>query len=458
MNHNAEFIKSFKLEFSIPRFVVSVLLFFGILYAGTINTPIFPGPDDNARASGTALFNIMCTLGFFFAILWPGRLILDNLQKETGSNSWIFICTSPMSAWRILWGKALGCTALVWIITASLILPTLLYGVWLMRQDVGLIFTFGLSVILWMILAIANIFIFYFLSDTKSVTQTKRETTALSLMTLLVNLTIGGFLVGLIYRTPFYLPLKTLSWYGIDLPRDQYLLMVIAFATFWSIIAAYRVLRQKLYFHDAPWAWLLFMIVCPLFLNGFVQTPHTSTMLFFPIIIALTTSYILPMVEAGNIVKYQKILHSIKKREWNLVFFNTPLWTISFTILILSMASLALINKNHPQIFLTMVCLLGFITRDIIVFHAIHWTHTIRRPTLAIGIYLLSVYIILPLVFSGHREFFFPLFELPIKNGTPTPDMYWLILFAQLSAAGLAAYSAGRKRKHLGTITDFSTS
>ena len=132
---NPEFIKNVKLEFSLTRFVIPVILLFLFIWicwsAGHDNVT-WKSQYSLEQIKAQSLFSWLCGFGFLFTIIWCSYLVSNSLLEEIKLKTWDFVRMSSISPLKILVGKMSGAPSVVWVITLLGVLPCLIYAAVLM--------------------------------------------------------------------------------------------------------------------------------------------------------------------------------------------------------------------------------------------------------------------------------------------------------------------------------------
>lgn len=460
--NNPELTKNLKLEVSLTRFLIPVILLLLVAWAAW-NSIDEPRWDKRPLEfyKGETLFGWMCGCGFFFTIIWGSYLAANSLQEEIKQKTWDFVRMSPISPAKILTGKLFGATAIVWTVTLLGIIPLLVFaganmipldGV--LRPQTTTLLVLAASVVCWTLLSYAGAI----LSGLAVGARNRGGTLLGSLPSIIVGLWIGGLLIAgfetfhrvyalhqdnssyrfegtLLPDGSGYIPKANMvSWYNHDFYNLDLMLIGLSFCAFWAIIGAYRALRKSLQHSDAPWCWLAFLISGAALLQGFsIDDTDMKNVLWGGILISMFTMAITCPNEAGDLIRYRLLGKHIQAGNLIDAFKTVPLWVLSFTLFIaVSVISIAL-NNSNTKVILFFISLLGFLIRDLFVLHSIAWSQSVRRPLLGIAIYLLCAYVLLPIlanvVDKNLMQYLYPL------NDKPATEGYWLLLAMQIAAA-----------------------
>lgn len=442
---NPEFIKNLKLEFNGTRFVIPLILLILACWIGweSVERSGYEGLP-LAYYKAKALFGWLCGFGFIFAIVWGTYLCTNSLFDEIKQKTWDFVRMSSLSAGRILFGKLFGSTAVIWIITLLGVYPAMTIASKIMLPEDGLVrsewLTIGillLAITSWILLSHCCAIIIGLI--TQHAKDSRPNSMSGTLLTLISGLFIGAMIIeaferyhrmymgsqydyptptGTVFKVPsghyMYAP-PTEKWYGFDLSMLDIYAFTLSFFAMWALIGAYRGLRKSLQYKDSPWAWILFIVSGSLFLNGFTDKGEFETLIIFPVLISVTGMFFTCITEASDIIRYKVFTSLIAAKKYYEAFRVMPLWIIAFCIFISSaIANILTIDKTFSAA-VFFVTLLGFMLRDLLVFHIISWTPNIRRPLVGMVVFMAVMYGMIPAIAetisNKSAYYFFPFIE-----------------------------------------------
>ncbi len=453
LTNNPEFKKHFKLEVNTTRLAVSfgLLLLIALITAQNVNLNV---TQAQLRDEFAAVFQTFSTLGFFIAILWGTYLAASSINEEARQKTWDFVRMSSLSPAKILVGKLFGSTALVWIVSLTVIIPAMLlagsymidpYAV-IKRPEFVTLFQLAFCAICWAVFSHAwGILMSLHALAASGTGKEKNNSFGIALVILFGGSFIGaGIQLGFIEFTrviPTQLTGLT-SWYEIKMRTLDTVMLSLSFATFWAVVGAYQILRQTLKFRDLPIAWISFLITTTLFLQGFRVNDEFSDFLIWPLVLGILTMGIMVMAESRDIVAYKTFAARFSSGDYRNAARHLPLWMISATFMLLSII-LSLIFVNHkPTMIFGMLSLVAFIVRDLLALHYIAWKPSVRRPLLGFILYGFVMYFLLPMMFKEVdyelAGLFYP--GIAAVKQQVDPDTfynasYWLFLMAQICFA-----------------------
>jgi hypothetical protein len=431
---NPEFKKNIKLEFNITRFIVPIILLALIAWMSwntTDGSNWEKLPIDYLKRE--SLFNFTIIFGFVFSLIWGTYLTINSLTNEIKQKTWDFIRMSSLPPYKVLLGKLFGAPSAVWAVTIAAIFPLmaitgtrLIPDTGLVRPEYWTIISLLFSVLCWMIISYTvPTTINLFLSRTNDPTTTIGIA---NIFPLLLNLILGfilyqGFQAEYSihhYHIPqtaigipdaiktadglYYLrPPKTGDWYGWELlPLDK-MALIFAYVAIWSVIGALRMIRSSLQYKDSPLVWLAFLLITPLFINGFgenISWDSKGPLYLIPVLILTmgwATTLPTSMIEATNKIRYQLIWDHIRNKKYTDCLRILPLWMISFAVMFIPLLLLPLGTPGLDS-YSARVSLLIIYARDLTFFHAIAWKKSIRRPFLGMVVYLATIYGLIPAI------------------------------------------------------------
>ena len=471
--NNPEFKKNFLLEVNVERLGISfliILLISAVLYDSNLS---FADHTKEAREYAEKFFAAFCTIGFIFSIIWGTYLAANSVNEEARQKTWDFVRMSSLSPAKILIGKMFGATSLVWIVSVAVILPVLLVsGFYLLdpltmlpanpktgqnmailRSPWVTISIFGLAILCWTIFSQCFALACSFSSLLSRSLHSKRSDIGITILTFIVGSSIGRAIVAGLedFQRPGH-PFD-ITWFGRNFHTLDITLVGIAFAAFWTLIAAHRILRRLLLFRDFPIVWVIFLTSLSLFCAGFVPQDIWKGFIIFSVGIGATTAYFIAFMEAPDIVRYQMLASKMARNEIDLFRF-TPLWIVSFAFFALTgLIGIFCFGQAIPNAIM-MLTISVFMARDLLVLHAFSWSSHFKRPTLAMFLYFLVVYALLPLLFGQiskpWAEFFFPnvpdefLFNHTVREQS-WPALYWPFQAVSLAIAFYFAHRSWKK-------------
>lgn len=458
---NPEFRKNFRLEVNTTRLVICFAL---------LLLTIFAFYDSNVEQTPEAIhryaekfFGIFCGIGYFFVIIWGTYLSAGSINDEIQQRTWDFVRMSSLSPLKVLTGKLFGSTSLIWIVSLIGVLPVLLVSGATMIPDpapvraevVTLLVLTGI-IISWSLLSHAFGIIMSLHALSISGQRNKVNTIGAALLVAFAGIYIGGMTVNNFeffheawkLNNPGNRPF--ISWYSFRFEAFDFTLILLSFAAFWALVAAYRMMREALLFKDLPWAWLAYLIVASLFLNGLPYKNWHLGFFVWPVFLCASTMALMAMNEARDIVRYQTMAARLCEGKYIEAFRFMPLWMLSFLGLIISIIANLVIADHRTASILCAASIIVLAIRDLLVLHWVSWKPTIRRPLLAFFVYFGLAYGLLPTIFleaSRFQLFFFPL--IPFEGTMFSLPTNWLCFYwaFQVFAVSLAGWLFSQRWK-----------
>lgn len=463
--NNPELVKNFRLEFNLTRFLIPAAL---LLLVGWVGWHSNDGNTYLAQSmqhpQALGLFSWMCGFGYFFTILWGTYLVSNSLHEEIRRKTWDFVRMSSLSPFKILIGKMLGAPSVVWVISFAGVVPMLVFAGALMIPGSGVIrpeaVTLGVTILSLLCWTIWSYAMAIFIGLSMDVRTDRNGAFSGTILVAVAGCTIGGLITG--FLRGFYNVVKlnpgtaapadvyvidqgylhkpsTGEWYDITLYGYDILLMILAFFAAWAVIGAWRALRKSLQYRDAPWAWVAFLVTSSFFLNGFRlrggDIDNVADILYWPIFISILSMFFACLNEAGDIIKYKTFARHLAAGNYAAAFRVMPLWMISFALFVVATLISILTASHSSRALLLFVSLVGFIVRDLFVFHAISWTPSIRRPVLGMIVFAIVFYNLLPMLAATvAKDDLYMFYPLVSDRGSMT---YWISLTGQIVLAGL---------------------
>lgn len=228
------------------------LLVGAYLVAGPALIGVLPGLNqlvgDPTQFARVAVAGMAEGLLAVFLILWGTRSAADAVLSEIGAGTWDGQRLSMIGPWAMSWGKLLGAPAAAWIIALVILVPAYLWGAGTEAEALRRLAFILLAAIAAHAAAFAIGLSFALRRETRS--------RAVVAFAHLVGILVGFALFS--SRDGIDGPVA-LGLYGHVLPPERFMLALAAIATFWLLVADYRLMRQALAVPTAPWVWIVFL-------------------------------------------------------------------------------------------------------------------------------------------------------------------------------------------------------
>ncbi len=449
---NPEFRKNFRLEVNSTRVISCFALLALVLFA------LYDG-NGNRNSHGLhtyaeKFFVTFCGIGYFFTIIWGTYLCAGSIYEEVRQKTWDFVRMSSLSPAKILFGKLFGATSLIWIVTTTAIVPVLTVAAFAMipesgspRAELPTVLSLITGIVAWTILshALGLIFALHGMSQQRG---DKFNTGGVTILIAICGLFAGMSLINGFeqFHETYRMNRPTQAlWYGTLYHSLDLALLALLYTALWAVMGAYRMLRQSLLFLDKPWAWIGFLLLTGVFLNGFATDPDFRNLLYWPLVLSMVTMAMMAVHEARDVVRYKTFAARINARRYADAFRYVPLWMISFITMVVFMI-ISLITINHQ--FMTVMAVLSLLTfacRDLLILHWISWKPSIKRPLLGFAFYGVIAYMLVPAVCGSifsptFAAYFFPLLPKLSRAAISLHEgqlfFYWAFQVGSLALAG----------------------
>lgn len=446
---NPEFLRQLWKELTLHRLIAMPAILFLIFYISFLQ-----GNKGFETVAHTA--NL---LSFMLLIMWGAGLASDAIFEEIQNQSWDSQRMTPLSAWSFTWGKLFGKTIFVW------------YGFFfcaLFFICAKLYFhsaTDGLEFLYLMLLGVCAQALALFTALLIQRISAKRSRLQLGLIQVFTILFFGiVYLFSTTYAAPLPGNVREIHWYHFNIaPLHFFIASAIVFS-FWLILGIYRLLRVELQIRTAPWIWPLFVLFAIFYYLGFhpdamnTQGQIPKNLLAFwnwdvAYFMAISLSFLAAFFTPKNFVNYLRWFEDLKNKHYLRSAFLMPPWILSMFIglcllIILSFLVQRLTVSEHKIALIQMgwsISLFGFLLRDIGILYFLNWKKDATRGHLACILYLIVLYVFLPLFLSllGLPHSLLPSLE-PFawltQESTVTASQVVLINFLVYAQVCLVAY------------------
>ena len=423
---NPEFQRNLWLELPSHRLVampaVLVLVFFAAWLAG-----------GSLSFAGAAQLLIALLL-----IVWGSRLAAEAVLAEVIGHTWDSQRMSALGPWEMTWGKLIGSTVFMWYGCAWCVLAFLFspHGnlSLLVRLLLSGLEAQALALLLSMVLIRGE------------PVSLRFQVTIAQTITVLVTL---PFLFFTLFNRP-----DVVYWYGFFIPFDVFVTVFQLAFIGWTVLGTYQMLRTALQYSSGSLTWVMFVVFAVAFIGGFDRLqelvsgagmPNPAvTRLFIAFCAAIGLTYACALVEPKSLVRLRQWLVLLRSGRMSQGRQLTPAW-FSALIIALVLALLTVVNivglraPTAPVPFgpLALVfAVLLFTVRDLALFYYLVLYSRFGGGNLAIGVYLLTAYFLLPVVLSSAR--LDGLMAILVPSASAPPELAVLpVLIEALAAVGL---------------------
>ncbi|MEI8394044.1 MAG: hypothetical protein WCF85_04855 [Rhodospirillaceae bacterium] len=420
---NPEFQRNLWLELPPHRLVsmpaVLVLVFFGAWLAG--------GSVSFAGAAQTLIILLL--------MVWGSRLAADAVLGEVVNHTWDNQRMSAISPWDMTWGKLLGSTCfmwygVVWCIAAFLGSP---HGdvSQLVRLLLGGLQAQALAMVISMVLLRAEPANLRF-----------QATVAQSISVILM--------IPFLYVTMIHRP-DVIYWYGFTVGFDGFITVSQMLFIAWTVMGLYQIMRAELQYETRSLTWLFFMLFMVAYVAGFdrlqdftskagMPTPAV-TRLFVAFCTGIALTYICALIEPKSALRFSRWLMLMRSGRFTHGGRLAPAWAgalgVSIVLCLLTAVNIVGVKgmsaplPQMPLAFLAAILL--FLLRDLAVFYYLVLQGRSGHGGLAIPVYLIAAYFLVPVLMSSAR--LDPLLPILLPSGAGSPVLTMLAPLAEAVVA-----------------------
>lgn len=423
---NPEFQRNLWLELPPHRMVampaVLVLVFFAAWLAG-----------GSLSFAGAAQLLIALLL-----IVWGSRLAAEAVLVEVIGHTWDSQRMSALGPWEMTWGKLAGSTAFmwygsIWCVIAFVASPhgniTLLIRLLLAGLEAQ-----ALALLLSMVLI-------------------RGEPDSLRFQVTIAQTVTIMVVVPFLFFTLFNRP-DSVHWYGFIIPFDVFVTVFQLAFIGWTVLGAYQMLRTALQYSSGSLTWLMFVVFAVAFIAGFDRLqelvgaagmPNPAvTRLFIAFGAAIGLTYACAVVEPKSLVRLRQWLVLLLGGRMRQGEQLSPAWFAALVIaVILGVLTIVnIIGVKAPTAPLPVgavalvVAMMLFTVRDLALFYYLVLYSRFGAGNLAIGVYLVTAYFLLPVILSSAR--LDGLIPILVPSASGPPELVVLPVFVEaLAAVGL---------------------
>jgi hypothetical protein len=230
----------------------------------------------------------------------------------------------------------------------------------------------------------------------------------------------------------------------IDTSRYTNSFLYNAFYAFWAVVALNQALRHEMNYKNSSWIWFTFILSSALFQATRIPLEFQSSTIFIKTfflslsIHALSFMYILLLLESRGKTEMGILDAKLKRRDWQYLNYNGPLWLLTFPLLALSLLLTWLIvgdasdlihwvdtfnwwpakqySIDRLQSLAIVLSILFFVSRDAFIMLYLRFNSS-KNITGAFILYLLLLYLVLPLLTLKANDIH-PLFYPSLAQGS----------------------------------------
>jgi hypothetical protein len=252
---NPEFRRNVWLELAPLRLVVLVAVLLLTFFAAAL-TEGLAGPGSVARWAY-----------YFLVVVWGTRNAARSVVGEMRDRTWDGQRLSSLKASTMVWGKLFGSTVFPWIggaICLAVIIADVVNHSGAAAAALQFFYYIALGVIAQAASLLASL-----VAAGRRQSRTQFEVFLYQVVGIVAGVAVwaiadpSGASIGGIPHT------DTVSWWGMVLPTQPFLLLSLAAFAGWMLLGNYRLMRLELKLRNGPAAWLGFLSFMVLYVAGF---------------------------------------------------------------------------------------------------------------------------------------------------------------------------------------------
>jgi hypothetical protein len=259
----------------------------------------------------------------------------------------------------------------------------------------------------------------------------------------------------------------TIKWYGLNPSWTNFLLFSIVYFLVWSVVGFYRTMRLEFKFKNGPWVWLIFLATLWIYGGGFVTETVLEDIslrwlarIYVGFGLAVVLTYLTAFNEPKDVVLFRKLIFLFQNRHWARFQKRLPLFLVTLAVavliciitLITSIFIIDAVEKagTSPAVWYSLA-ILAFLLRDITILIYANLRLKAHRADVAILIYLMMLYVLVPLILNLLKlEYLLPAF-VPHLKGTLLNGLGLVLL-----QCGLVLFLLYRRWQQVGEATKYS--
>ncbi|MCF6230652.1 MAG: hypothetical protein L3J62_07665 [Gammaproteobacteria bacterium] len=426
-----EFLRNFWLEMTLHRWLmmpaILLVIFFIIHTMGG-----WPGVHGAARLT-------LVAMGMLWGVRLAGEALIDEIDKRT----WDQQRMSTITPWQMSWGKLFGSTVYVWY-GSLLVVPVFLFSGLMVGEPL-----LGPKLILLLSGAVL-VQALALLMSLLMVRRMGRHRRSLSNLALIITL----FFIMTV--APFYDEYYAqFSWYGLLISELVFMALSSVVFCGWALLALYRTMGEELQLKHRPLVWLSFSLFLIFYALGFSPVAGSDTLelnLAGAFFITLFLCYMMIFIERKEPLELRRFQVTRAQQGWYAASAHLPCWLVSVVVLVLGLL-LQWIDAPQMGFMETLLrldqvvlLLLLFLLRDIAIVIYFNLTKQTQRADATALVYLLLLYLLLPMLFSAMGMTTLNNLLMPVFTASP-----WMTMISgvvQLGVVGWLIYQRWRGHYH----------
>lgn len=409
---NPELVKNYWLEITTHRLIATPVVIL-LLYIAVVNSAL---EEDLVESIENSFYWGAMILACVGGTYYTGSGCMNEFIERT----WDQQRLSPLSPWTLTWGKLLGGALFPWygalICLAGYLLVPALYGAFtplpvrLMNSFILLelaIFLQGLAILLCLNLA----------NNPDRLLRYRRNHASGALLFALLFM---PFLVGL----P---DIESIVWYDMEIATNQFVILSLLCFASWSVLGAYRLMRQQMQFRNGPLPWIGFLLFIMAYLPGMIRLDgeQLHTRFLMAVNIGLIIFYLLFLTTPIEALRLRRCINAFKMQHWNGLLVNTPIWATTYiiTALVAILSSVMLgtdviVSTEWPEkMSLFVFSMLLFAARDALIWAGLSFGGNAKRVPMITIVYLAILYGLFPFIFLSLEQEWAMAFLWPVFQG-----------------------------------------
>lgn len=411
---NPEFKRNLWQEFSVQRLVAMPIILLAIFF---ITWKI-----GSIESFSSVAFGLI----YFFLVIWGSGAASDAIFQEIRDHTWDSLRMTPIRPWSMAWGKLLGSTAFVWYGAGWCLIALLLGLTKTQGQPQNLSFQLLFYFLLGLFAQALGLFTALSFQRISPI-RTRARTVFIQIFSIFVT---SILLVIARIKDPSFFD----YWYNLGLSLETMVIGSLIFFCISLLFGIYRLVRSELQMRSYPWGLPLFLIVWILYLWGFPLYPGNngpqsfsfwindlwgfksnitlqSVMSYGSLFAGIAFgsffqgTFLSAFFSPKSSIYYYRWINYLKEKKYKLALSLTPSWlltgvltfiTLLFLILSLHRAEEASELKIRSMAYSISIFL--FLIRDLGILYFITLNVHAKRAHLAAIVYLLVLYILVPLL------------------------------------------------------------
>lgn len=344
--------------------------------------------------------------------VWGNRQASEAVIGEVNDETWSFQRMTSIGPWQMAIGKLFGSTAYTWY-GALIVAGVYTICAFFEPETLKSLKLIG-HLILVGVLSHALCIAMSLIGIRKNAGSAKIKSTFYFVVALIFSTSMASNSVSLFIENS-----DVLKWFGLKVSIANFTAITVLLYAFWSIVGLYRNMRTELQFDNKPWVWLAFLVSIMLFNSGIASSMHFleakhQVMIggYIAMMIPLAFTYFMIFSEPKDVIGFRKIFDRWKKKDFDDVLYNIPMWVVSFLLTAVVGVALFVYIESAPMsqsiidrlrreslplnFAFIPINLLLLMTRDIAILLFLNLSDNKKRADMTALLYLVVLYGLLP--------------------------------------------------------------